>query len=112
MMDGSDDADRKLDDASAAVITSSISERKTTEMETNGKEGLDLLFYWWRLWSRVIAPPSRKRIPFSFSFSFLFFFFLFFYREIIIIFKKVRNEICICIPFILLRVTLKLRLYR
>ena len=43
MMDRSDDADRKLDDASAAVITSSISERKRTEMETNGKDGLDLL---------------------------------------------------------------------
>jgi hypothetical protein len=46
MMDGSDDADRNLDDASAAVITSSISERKTDrdgELETSGKEGLDLL---------------------------------------------------------------------
>jgi hypothetical protein len=46
MMDGSDDADRNLDDASAAVITSSISERKTDrdgELETRGKEGLDLL---------------------------------------------------------------------
>jgi hypothetical protein len=66
MMDGSDDADRKLDDASAAVITSSISERKTTEMETNGKEGLDLLL--------VETVESRHCAAKSETDSFFFFF--------------------------------------